>query len=52
MDWEDAWLHVRASNTEPLIRVIVESDDPRRAQDLYDQCLDEIRRMQSGRGGA
>jgi phosphomannomutase len=31
----DAWLHVRASNTEPLVRLAVESRDEARAQDLY-----------------
>jgi phosphomannomutase len=51
VDWPDGWMHVRASNTEPLIRVIVECEDPGRARTLYDQCLDQIRRMQSGRGG-
>jgi phosphomannomutase len=30
LDWEDHWLHVRASNTEPIIRVIAEA--PRRAE--------------------
>ena len=31
VDWEDAWLHVRASNTEPLVRVIVEAESSERA---------------------
>ena len=26
--WPDAWLHVRASNTESLLRVIAEADTP------------------------
>ena len=30
--WPDAWVHVRASNTESLIRVIGEADRPERAQ--------------------
>jgi phosphomannomutase len=52
VDWPDAWLHVRASNTEPLIRVIVEAEEAARARQLYDEALDDIRRMQAGRSGA
>jgi len=29
LDWEDRWLHVRPSNTEPVVRAIAEA--PRRA---------------------
>jgi phosphomannomutase len=25
LDWPDRWLHVRGSNTEPIVRVIAES---------------------------
>ncbi len=34
-EWSDAWVHVRASNTEPLLRVIVEADGEARAQKLF-----------------
>ncbi len=27
IDWDDGWLHVRAAATEPMVRVISESDD-------------------------
>jgi len=26
-DFEDGWIHIRASNTEPVVRVIVEAKD-------------------------
>jgi phosphomannomutase len=26
--WDDGWLHVRASNTEPILRVLAEAADP------------------------
>ena len=26
--WDDGWLHVRASNTEPILRVMAEAKDP------------------------
>jgi phosphomannomutase len=32
-DWDDGWLHVRASQTEPMIRVISESRLRQRAED-------------------
>jgi phosphomannomutase len=50
VDWPDAWLHVRASNTEPLVRIIVEAEAETRARDLYDQSIDQIARVQAGRG--
>ena len=39
VEWSDAWLHVRASNTEPLLRVIVEADDRERAEQLFDGAM-------------
>jgi phosphomannomutase len=32
--WPDGWVHVRASNTQSLVRVIAEAEDPARAQQL------------------
>ena len=29
LDWDDRWVHVRASNTEPIVRVIAEAAEPR-----------------------
>jgi phosphomannomutase len=37
--WDDAWLHVRASNTEPLLRVIVEADTEERADELFRDAM-------------
>jgi phosphomannomutase len=34
LDWKDGWLHVRPSNTEPLIRIIAEARTERRAEAL------------------
>jgi phosphomannomutase len=28
LDWDDRWVHLRASNTEPIIRVIAEAHEP------------------------
>jgi phosphomannomutase len=32
--WEDSWVQVRPSGTEPIVRIIAEAADPRRAEDL------------------
>jgi phosphomannomutase len=39
----DGWVHVRASNTESMIRVIVEADTSARANELMDWGRDRLR---------
>jgi phosphomannomutase len=34
LDWNDSWLLVRASNTEPIVRLIVEAPTPAAAEQL------------------
>ncbi|MEO6808492.1 MAG: phosphoglucosamine mutase [Isosphaeraceae bacterium] len=34
LDFDDGWVHVRASNTEPIVRVIAEAADLERAREL------------------
>jgi len=34
--WDDGWLHVRASNTEPILRVMAEAEDPHVARSRVD----------------
>lgn len=34
LDFDDCWVHVRASNTEPIIRVIAEAPDLEQAREL------------------
>jgi phosphomannomutase len=36
LDWPDRWLHVRGSNTEPVVRVIAEAPAAAAARDLCD----------------
>ncbi len=38
-DFPDAWIHIRSSNTEPIVRVIVESKDKTAAQKYIDAVL-------------
>ncbi len=35
-DFDDGWLHLRTSNTEPVMRAIVEAKDPRAAREYLD----------------
>ena len=45
-DLDDGWVHVRPSNTEPVIRVIAEARTQDRAQQLIDEAVSAIRRRQ------
>ncbi len=38
VDWEDRWIHLRASNTEPILRVIAEASDEQAAAALIDEA--------------
>jgi phosphomannomutase len=37
VDWPDRWLHVRPSNTEPILRIIAEAPSQQDARDLINQ---------------
>jgi phosphomannomutase len=41
--WPDGWVHVRASNTQSLVRVIAEAADAPRAQELADWARERLR---------
>ena len=34
VDWPEGWVHVRGSNTEPIMRIIAEADDANTANEL------------------
>jgi phosphomannomutase len=40
LDWSDRWVQVRASNTEPIIRVIAEAPDPEIARSLCAEAVE------------
>jgi len=50
--WGDAWLHVRASGTEPLLRIIAEAPDPARAEALVEEAAVFARRAAFGYDGS
>jgi Phosphomannomutase len=37
--WPDRWIHVRASNTEPLLRLAAESKSEQGTEDLYERVI-------------
>jgi phosphomannomutase len=41
--WPDGWVHVRASNTQSLLRVIAEAESASRAQELADWARERVR---------
>lgn len=38
LDWEKSWLHIRPSNTEPIVRIISEAASAEQAQRICDQA--------------
>lgn len=42
VDYPDFWLHVRPSNTEPVVRVQVEGKSEERAKKVFEQIMEEI----------
>ena len=43
LDWDDRWVHLRASNTEPVMRIIAEARTPEAAQALVDEYTALVR---------
>jgi phosphomannomutase len=43
--FEDAWLSVRGSNTEPIIRLVVEARDEGRAREILDGVFERVARV-------
>jgi len=44
LDWSDRWVQVRASNTEPIIRVIAEAPDDDTARNLCAEAVQIVRK--------
>jgi phosphomannomutase len=43
LSWADGWLHVRASNTEAMIRLIAEAESEERTRELMDWAVDRLK---------
>jgi len=44
LDWPDRWVQVRASNTEPILRIIAEAPDADAARSLCSNAMEWVRR--------
>ena len=45
IDFENEWVHLRKSNTEPIIRIYTESTSQKSADDLALKCIEEIKEI-------
>lgn len=45
IDFTDSWVHLRKSNTEPIIRIYTEATSQKKAEDLADRFLNEIKKF-------
>ena len=45
--FEREWVHLRKSNTEPIVRVYTESDSEENAQALAERFVNEIQELAS-----
>jgi phosphomannomutase len=45
LDLENGWIHLRKSNTEPIIRVYTESENEEAAQELAEQVMAKIKEI-------
>ena len=43
--WSDRWVHMRKSNTEPIIRIYTEAPSTQEAMDLGARFIDELRAL-------
>jgi phosphomannomutase len=45
IDFADSWVHLRKSNTEPIIRIYTEAGSPEAANALADKFINEIKKI-------
>jgi len=45
LDWDDRWVHLRASNTEPIMRIIAEATTAQAAQELVDTYTERVKSL-------
>ena len=45
LDFENEWVHMRKSNTEPIIRIYAESVNSKTANDLGERFANELKSL-------
>jgi phosphomannomutase len=48
VEWDDAWLQARPSNTEPIIRLVAEAQEPERAERLVAELREVVEGVLEG----
>ena len=43
VDFDESWVHLRKSNTEPIIRIYTEAKSQAAADDLANQVIEELK---------
>jgi phosphomannomutase len=51
VSFKDAWLHVRGSNTEPIIRLVVEAGDEAKARRILEEVFERVSRVVGSTAG-
>ena len=46
IDFEDFWVHLRKSNTEPIIRIITEAKSPEEVEKYASEFLNELKTVE------
>ncbi|MCY4160069.1 MAG: phosphoglucosamine mutase [Bacteroidetes bacterium] len=52
INFPNGWVHIRKSNTEPIVRIYAEGASEKKAGDLAQWCINEITAGQKNRGEA
>jgi phosphomannomutase len=47
IDFEDSWVHLRKSNTEPIMRIYTEAKTHQKAQDLAQEVISHVQNIQT-----
>lgn len=45
IEFEKSWVHLRASNTEPIIRIYAEADSTQKAETLAQEVIDRLKEL-------
>jgi phosphomannomutase len=45
IDWDDAWLHIRASSTEPVLRIIAEAEGEESAASIFNEAMTKTKEL-------
>ena len=48
IEFENDWVHLRPSNTEPIIRIYAESDFETKANNIAQRLMQDIREVMNG----